>query len=221
MICVALTGLALTVWLDRLDRAARDELDDKMLECVGSDQLTGIRSTRWSDDDEVSADECGEADRACNAAREQQRIWYSTKLLRRKVRWHEREIRSSCAEGKRYATELIMLSGCVDIRAVTEARTPESKAIDGGAYATGPLEAVQAVTVLRGARSEECPERACKARLDATVTSPDSRRRTRMALLRARCASPRVQLCSTARHFSLSKRETMLYVTQEVQQEEN
>ena len=37
MVFVALTGLAPTVLLDRLNRAVRDELDDKMLGCVGSD----------------------------------------------------------------------------------------------------------------------------------------------------------------------------------------
>ena len=35
-------------WID-LDRAVRDGLDEKMLGCVGSDQLTGIRTTRWSE----------------------------------------------------------------------------------------------------------------------------------------------------------------------------
>ena len=126
----------------------RDGLDDKMLGCVGSDQLTGIRTTRWSSEGEVSADGCSEADRASNAVREQQLIWCSTKQLRRKVRWHEQEIRFSWAGGKRYVTELVVLSGRVDIRAVTKARTLESKATEGGACVMEPLEAIQAVTVL-------------------------------------------------------------------------
>ena len=134
----------------------RDELDDKKLGCVGSDQLTGIRTTRWSSEGEISADGCKEADRASNAVREQQRIWCSTKQLRRQVRWHVQEIRFSWAGGKRYATELVMLSGRMDIRAVAKARTRESKAIDGGAYATGPLEAVQAVTWTGMTASTRC-----------------------------------------------------------------
>ena len=66
----------------------------------------------------------------------------------RKVRWHEREIRFSWSGAKRYVAELMVLPGHVDTRAVAKARTLESKVIDGGAYVTGPLEAIQAVTVL-------------------------------------------------------------------------
>ena len=160
-------GLAQTVWLDRLDRAVRDGLDDKMLGCVGSDQLTGIRTTRWSSEGEVSADGCREADGASNAVREQQRIWCSTKQLRRHVRWHEQEIRFSWAGGKRYVTELVVVSGRVDIRAVTKARTLESKATEGDAYVMEPAGSHsgsyclgQVRLPVRDARSEGCPDTA-------------------------------------------------------------
>ena len=74
----------------------------------------------------------------------------------------------------------MMLSGRMDIRAVAMERTLESKVMDGGAYATGPLEAVPTVVVLDRydcqyavPQTRSAPT-ACKARLDAhdaTVTS--------------------------------------------------
>ena len=114
MVCNTLTGSAQMVLLGRLDRAMRNELDDKMLGHVGSSQLTGI------------------------------------KLLRRAMRWHEQEVCFSWAGGRRHITELVVLSGRMDIRAVAKTRTLESKATDGGVYAVGSQEAIQAVAVLDG-----------------------------------------------------------------------
>ena len=69
--------------------------------------------------------------------------------LKRTVHWHEQEMCFSWAGGTRYVTELAVLPGRTDTRAVTKTRTPGPKATDGGACdALEPLEAFQAAIVL-------------------------------------------------------------------------
>ena len=176
MVCNTLTGSAQMVLLGRLDRAMRNELDDKMLGHVGSSQLTGI------------------------------------KLLRRAMRWHEQEVCFSWAGGRRHITELVVLSGRMDIRAVAKTRTLESKATDGGVYAVGSQEAIQAVAVLdgcdcqyavpaaRGATTEPATLDWMRVmRLARSLTADDELE----SQSRAGCSSHRVRLRSIARHFSL------------------
>ena len=93
--------------------------------------------------------------------------------LERTVHWHEQEMCFSWAGGTRYVTELSVLPGRTDTRAVTKTRTPGPKATDGGACdALEPLEAFQATIVLdrlpvRGESSKKCHDRAYEAQLDA------------------------------------------------------
>ena len=69
--------------------------------------------------------------------------------LKRTVQWHEQEMCFSWAGGTRYVTELAVLPGRTDTRAVTKTRTRGPKATDGGACdALEPLEAFQAAIVL-------------------------------------------------------------------------
>ena len=64
------------------------------------------------------------------------------KSLKRTVHRHEQEMCFSWAGRTRYVTELAVLPGRTDTRAVTKIRTSGPKAIDGGACdAVEPLEA--------------------------------------------------------------------------------
>ena len=69
------------------------------------------------------------------------------KFLKRTVRWHEQEVCFSWSGGARYVTELAVLLGLTDTRAVTKTRTPGTKATGGGARdALEPLDASQVAT---------------------------------------------------------------------------
>ena len=69
------------------------------------------------------------------------------KFLKRTVRWHEQEMCFSWSGGTRYVTELAVLLGLTDTRAVTKTRTPGTKATGGGARdALEPLDTFQAAT---------------------------------------------------------------------------
>ena len=71
------------------------------------------------------------------------------KSLKRTVHMHELKMCFSWAGGTRYITELAVLPGRTDTRAVTKTRTPGPRATDGGACdALEPLEAFQAEIVL-------------------------------------------------------------------------
>ena len=69
------------------------------------------------------------------------------KFLKRTPRWNEQEMRFSWSGGTRYVTELAVLLGLTDTRAVTKTRTPGMKATGGAARdAQEPLDAFQAPT---------------------------------------------------------------------------
>ena len=69
------------------------------------------------------------------------------KFLERTVRWHEQGMCFSWSGGTRYVTELAVLLGLTDTRAVTKTRTPGTKATGGGARdALESLDTFQAAT---------------------------------------------------------------------------
>ena len=69
------------------------------------------------------------------------------KLLKRTVRWHDQETCFSWSRGTRYVTELAVLLGRTDTRAVIKTRTPGTKATGGGARdALELLDTFQAAT---------------------------------------------------------------------------
>ena len=69
------------------------------------------------------------------------------KLLKRTLRWHEKEMCFSWSGGTRYVTELGVQLGLTDTRAVTKTLTPGTKATGGGARdALEPLDTFQAAT---------------------------------------------------------------------------
>ena len=69
--------------------------------------------------------------------------------IKRTVHFHEQEMCFSWDGGTRYVTELAVLPGRTDTRAVTKTRTSGPKATDGGACdALEPLEAFQAAIFL-------------------------------------------------------------------------
>ena len=69
------------------------------------------------------------------------------KFFKRTLRWPEQEMCLSWSGGTRYVTELAVLLGLADTRAVTKTRTPGTKATGGGAPdALKPLDTFQAAT---------------------------------------------------------------------------
>ena len=69
------------------------------------------------------------------------------KFVKRTLRWHEQVMCFSWSGGTRHVTELAVLLGLTDTRAVTKTRTPGTKAFGGGARdALKPLDTFQAPT---------------------------------------------------------------------------